>query len=452
MKRKLIHCTTKVNRDAIRRESINGVEHVIISSFTLPDEIVMNGGLYPAEEINKSFHTLERTLAPVEHPQDSDGNYISASDPIAIHDYHAGAFNTNVEKDGNRIKIDKFINVQEAKKTDRGKRLLDRINELETSDSPRPIHTSVGVFLVPQELDKPMTNAEGQEYTWVASDMTFDHDAILLDSVGAAQPHQGVGIGVNGAGDEFEVESFIINEEKQQGYLSRLTDNAEDLSMRELHDKVDDALRGIGLNVTWIEELFEDTVIFSAGEELFTVPYAVDANGIVTIVGIPLPVERNVSFVPKTNSQKGEAMKDLILNALKAAGIEVAEDATEDQLFLKYNELLSANQQTDDDLGEGNDKAEFAEVVTNLLKPLTEKLEGLEVKLNAQSEAEKAQAISAIVNSGKYPGLDADSAALLSADKLKEMATNCGVSYGVSPMVNNSNQDEKFQVSSDLPE
>lgn len=456
MKRKLIQCATKVNREAIKRTNIDGVEHIIISSFTLPENIVMNGGLYPAEEINSSFHTLERTLAPVEHPQDSDGNYISASDPIAIHNYHAGAFNTNVEKDGDRIRIDKFINVQEAMKTERGKRLLDRINEIETNESPRPIHTSVGVFLLPEMLDKPMTNSAGQEYTWVARDMTFDHDAILLDSVGAAQPDQGVGIGVNAEGEKFEIERFTINEKTNktektniQGYLSKLTDNAEDLSMRARHDAVEEALRSVGLNVHWIEDLFEDTVIFSAGEELFTVPYRIDDNGIVTIVGIPLPVERNVSFVPKTNSQ-GEAMKDFILNALKEAGIEV-NDLTDEQIFAKYNEHLQANQQKDDDLGEGNDKAELAAVVANALKPLTDKLDGMQTQLNAQSELDAAKAIDVIVNSGKYPGLDAESAKLLGLEKLKEMAANCGVSYGVSPITNHGKTDEAYEAPSEMP-
>lgn len=451
MKRKLIHCLFKINRDLIRRENVGGVEHVVVTSYTMPNNIVMNNGLYPTEEIDKSFHTLERTLAPVEHPQDSEGNYISASDPIAIHNYHAGAFNTNVTKDGDRIRIDKFINVQEAMKTERGKRLLDRINELETNDNPRPIHTSTGVFLVPEMLDKPMTNDDGQKYLWIAREMTFDHDAILLDSVGAAQPSQGVGMGVNVEGEKVDVESFIINND-EKGYLARLTDNAEDLSMRERHDAVDDALRGVGLNVTWIEELFEDTVIFSAGEELFTVPYAVDANGIVTIVGIPLPVERNVSFIPKTNSQKGEAMKDKILAALKAAGIKVNEDMTEDQMLEAYNEHLLANQQNSDDLGEGNSEADLAVVVANALKPLSEKLDGLQMQLNSQSEIDKEKCITAIVNSGKYVGLDADSAKLLGLEKLKEMAANCGVSYGVSPMVNHGNEDDTFKVSSDMPE
>ena len=155
MKKKImIQCAATVNRDAIRRETIDGVEHIVVTSMTLPGNIVMNGGLYPADEIDSSFHTLERTLAPVEHPQDGNGNFVSANDPQAIHNFHAGAFNANVVKDGNRIKIDKFINVQEAKKTERGKRLLDRINEIETNDNPRPIHTSTGVFLEVEVLDK----------------------------------------------------------------------------------------------------------------------------------------------------------------------------------------------------------------------------------------------------------------------------------------------------------
>ena len=111
MKRKLIHCLFKINRDLIRRETIDGIEHVVVTSYTMPNNIVMNNGLYPTEEIDKSFKTLERTLAPVEHPKNADGKFISASDPVAIHNYHAGAFNMNVEKDGDRIRIDKFINM-----------------------------------------------------------------------------------------------------------------------------------------------------------------------------------------------------------------------------------------------------------------------------------------------------------------------------------------------------
>ena len=160
----MIQCRSLVDKSAIRRESINGVEHIIVESFTLPDNIVMNEIMYPAEEIEDSFLGLERTLAPVEHPTDSNGNFISANDPIAIHGFHAGAFNTNVSRENGRVRIEKKINVQQALKSDKGLRLLDRIDELETNTEPRPIHTSVGVFLTVEELDKPQTNTAGQEF------------------------------------------------------------------------------------------------------------------------------------------------------------------------------------------------------------------------------------------------------------------------------------------------
>lgn len=195
---KLVHCTTTVPSANIRRESINGDEHIVITSFTLPGNIVMNGIMYPQEERDKSYKLLNRTLAPVEHPTDIDGNFVSAYDPTSIHNFHAGAYNDDAEIDGsNRIKINKYVNVKEAKKTEKGKRLLDRIEELETNENGRPIHTSVGLWLDLEELDTPQTNEMGQEYSFIASNFVFDHDAILLDSVGAAQPHQGTGIGIN---------------------------------------------------------------------------------------------------------------------------------------------------------------------------------------------------------------------------------------------------------------
>lgn len=450
-KRIMIQCRSNVKKDAIRRESINGVEHIIVSSMTMPDDIVMNRGLYPAEEINKSFHTLERTLAPVEHPSDNNGQFLSASDPEAIHNFHAGAFNMNVEKEGNRIKVDKYINVQEAQKTDRGLRLLDRINEIETSNDPRPIHTSTGIFLEVEPMGEAMENDDGLEYDWVARNMVFDHDAILLDSVGAAQPHQGVGMAVNGE-DEYEVQSFEVNadeseeEEKTEIKTRDSRTNQDGVSLSELHQKVFEALEKIGLNVMYIEELFDSEVIFQAREELFTVPYRID-NGMVTIVGIPVPVERVVSFNPKQNS-KGEAMKDLILNYFKKHDIEVNDQMTDDELFAKYNEHLQANQETGNDSDDNGASDQIATAIENALKPVADKLESLEGTINAQADKDLEKYAETVANSGKYPGLDADSAKSLGLEKLKEMAANCGSSFGVSPVFNSGSKDDKFDLSS----
>lgn len=207
----MVQCHSVVNRSAISREQINGVEHIIVSSWTLPDNIVMNDVLYPAEEIEAGYETLERTLAPIEHPTNSNGEYISASDPEAIHNFYAGAYNANVSRENGRVHIEKHINVQEALRTDRGKRLLDRINEIETSDNPRPIHTSVALWLTLVKLDKPRTNAAGDQYSMIGRDFIYDHDAVLLDSIGAATPEQGVGMAINSSGQRVGVDRVFID-------------------------------------------------------------------------------------------------------------------------------------------------------------------------------------------------------------------------------------------------
>lgn len=208
---RMVQCQSQINARNISREQINGVEHIIVSSWTLPDDIVMNDVLYPADEIEAGYSSLERTLAPIEHPTNSQGEYISAADPEAIHNFYAGAYNTNVTRENGRVHIEKQINVQEALKTDRGKRLLDRINELETSDKPRPIHTSVGLFLSIEKLDKPRTNAAGDQYSMIGREFEFDHDAILLDSIGAATPEQGVGMAINSSGQRVGVDRVFID-------------------------------------------------------------------------------------------------------------------------------------------------------------------------------------------------------------------------------------------------
>lgn len=210
--RKMVQCISRVNKSNIQRQTIDGIEHIIVSSYTLPDDIVMNDVLYPASEIEKGYRSLERTLAPVEHPMNSQGEYISATDPYAINNYYAGAYNINVSRENGRVHIEKHINVAEALKTDRGKRLLDRINELETSEKPRPIHTSVGVFLEVEKCGgkKKRMNAAGQEYTMIGKSFVFDHDAVLLDSVGAATPEQGVGMAVNNEGHKVSVDRAFV--------------------------------------------------------------------------------------------------------------------------------------------------------------------------------------------------------------------------------------------------
>ena len=431
-KRILIQCSTQVDRNAVTRKTIGGVEHVVISSMTLPDDIVMNGGLYPADEIAKSFMTLERTLAPLEHPFDDSGMFISANDPTSIHNFYAGAFNENVRQENGRIAIDKVINVAEALKTDRGKRLLDRVEELETNSDPRPVHTSVGVFLEVEELDAPQRNTHGDEFTWIARNMFFDHDAILLDSVGAAQPGQGVGMAVNAAGEEIEVQQALV------------TIDAEpdgELSHNEIREALHEAIRQAPINGDWVVDVLDGSVIFESGDQTFTAPYIIDV-AVAKITGLPLPVVRDVSYIPKTN-QENDAMKELMLKALADAGLSVNADISDADLLAKYNALQAPTPPND-----GNQPDDVAAIVANAVKaavqPLTDKVDGLQAKLNEKDDAETTRLADIVGNSDQYKGMDADAAKLLPAETLKSLAANCGGSHGIPlSMVNNSGGDEQ---------
>lgn len=188
-----VNITTKVNSQSIRRETYNGREHLVLTSYTLPANVVMNGGLYTQEQIDAHYKGLEGTLAPLGHPQ-VNGQFVSAFSPEGINAGHIGAWNRNVKKSGNRIYLEKWVDVARANESEGGRELLERVAAIERGEDVPPIHTSVAAFLDQLEPNEQQ-RATGAE--WVADIHGMDHDAILLHEVGAATPEQGVGLMVN---------------------------------------------------------------------------------------------------------------------------------------------------------------------------------------------------------------------------------------------------------------
>lgn len=187
MKQVRVNIRAAVQNAAIRRERRDGRDVVIVPSATLPDGVVMNGIRYPADEIAKSFASLDRTPAPLGHPT-LNGRFVSASDPEGLARGWIGAWNENVRREGGRVLLDKVIDISTAGQLEGGKAVLAAI---EKGD---PIHTSTGLLCNLEALngDQP----DGAKH--IARNMVFDHDAILIGEDGAATPEQGVGMLVNG--------------------------------------------------------------------------------------------------------------------------------------------------------------------------------------------------------------------------------------------------------------
>lgn len=217
MRKAHAHLVTRVNAASIKKEVINGEEHYRIPSATLPDNCVMNQGLYPSDEIEASYKGLEGTPAPLGHPKVGN-QFVPARTAQAINKHWVGAWNENVRREGGRVLLDKVVNIRVANQTEKGRELITAIEQ------QAPIHTSTGL-----ELQVQVGNGEskGKPYTWIARNMQFDHDAILLGEPGAATPEEGVGMFVNAEGDEHEV--FVGNLELTEGDEYTLEAMAEEL-------------------------------------------------------------------------------------------------------------------------------------------------------------------------------------------------------------------------------
>ncbi|EOV9351785.1 hypothetical protein ACN5WC_002531 [Salmonella enterica] len=188
-----IHVNTKVNSQTIRREIYNGREHVVIPSYTLPANVIMNREFYPEAEITANYQSMEGTIAPLGHPT-VDGRNVSAFSPEGLCTNFIGAWNRNVSLKWNRVYSEKWVDVERAMQSPGGQRLMERISSLESGDSSEPIWSSVAVYReqipAPEELKK-------QGADWVVKIHSIDHDAILLDEPPAAGPEKGVGLMVN---------------------------------------------------------------------------------------------------------------------------------------------------------------------------------------------------------------------------------------------------------------
>lgn len=244
-----VNITRVLNTKAAKKEKRNGRDVIVVPSATMPDDVIMNKVKYSAAEIKKSYHTLERTPAPLNHPT-VNGKFVSARDPEGINQGWIGAWNENVRQDKGKVYLDKVIDVEIANQSVNGKRVLEAI------EKGKPVHTSTGLLAYMEDV----TNAK--DHDRVATDIEFDHDAILLDFAGAATPEQGVGLFVNSGGSTEEVE--VVNSIWEDA--DRELDWALDSIVRSLEKKarfpivekikaaITEAFSGLGAEATTNQE------------------------------------------------------------------------------------------------------------------------------------------------------------------------------------------------------
>lgn len=383
-----VNVKTAVNSAKIRHEERGGRDVIIVPSATLPDNVVMNNILYPADEIEKSYKSLERTFAPLGHPM--VGNmYVSALEPEAINGFWVGAHNENVRRENGRVFLDKVIDVEVANRTPAGKSLLDAINKGE------PIHTSTGIWMETEESGKP-------EYAKIARNMVFDHDAILIGEEGAATPSQGVGMMVNANGEEIKA-----------AYKGQTLDAVN--SMLDCYEN----------DVEWSVKNLIDSV-----ERL---EKAKKTAGL---------VEKISSLIAGIFGSKDESQGASALNS----------NANEETKMAITDEQFAALEKKVNDLATNAEKIadSVAEAVKAAVEPLNKTIADLQANAKAKEDAERADLVSKVV-ANKALGLSEDDTKEMSVNALRKMAEKSAPGAAAPIFGANRETGDQNKLSRELP-
>lgn len=380
MKRNRVNVLTVVNSASnITTETIDGKPHIVVRGITpVVDDIVMNRKLYPAAEIEKAYNTLERNPMPLGHPK-VDGKHVSARDVRAVNEYHVGAWLQNVSHEGGKVTGDMYVNRQYAESSEKGKRLINRLDEMLAGTNSDPIHISTGLLYSGIAANG---ESKGKKYNEIATNMMFDHVAVLLDEPGAGTPEEGVGIFVNAEGDEVEIE--VVNLEEST-----------------IPDQQDPAFK------TFFNQL---KAFFGANSD--------------------------------STQKETDPMKELIVNALKAKGKSV-DGKTDAELMDAYNQMLAENADIKEETPEAkaarekkeaddkktNEQTTNSEEMPAWAKTLTEQVMALNSQINANSESEKASMRAAV--KAKF-GMTDIAVNALDGEPLNELFAKCQTSTGLN--------------------
>ncbi|EMX8695504.1 DUF2213 domain-containing protein [Klebsiella michiganensis] len=461
MKRNRVNVLTVVNSASnITTETIDGKPHIVVRGITpVVDDIVMNRKLYPAAEIEKAYNTLERNPMPLGHPK-VDGKHVSARDVRAVNEYHVGAWLQNVSHKDGKVTGDMYVNRQYAESSEKGKRLINRLDEMIAGTNSEPIHISTGLLYSGIAANG---ESKGKKYNEIATNMMFDHVAVLLDEPGAGTPSEGVGIFVNSEGEEVEIEVALLSDAAdctREGLLNKTKfffTNASNFSFDDIQRAISDKLHEGRADDKWLwpESVWPDNFIYRDEAKYFKQKYLIDDDGKAVFVGEPVEVVRKpIEYEIKTNGEN-DPMKELIINALQAAG-KPTEGKSDAELMDAYNQLAAekaaAKKDGGDEIDPATGKPKKKEQASNSeeapawFKPFADDLAAVKSGLAVNADKEKGEKRAAV--KAKF-GLDDLAVNALDGAALDGLFAQCQTSTGLNGAFRPVNNNDSF---SEMPE
>lgn len=294
MKKTRVNILTAINAASvtINRTEIDGEKYAIIKNVLwMTDGVVLNGGLYAAEDNEKGYPSMDGRLMPFRHPE-VNGEYVaisqldSADVAVALGKHYGGVHAQNVRKAGSDYFVDVMINERVANAHEDGVLLLDWVSKVENGEKPDPIHMSTGLM-----TNRVQANGEsrGKKYTWRAANQAYDHLAILFHENGAGGDD--IAIAVNC--------EMVINSKLDEANEDALDDSyGEKLAI--LSEAVKERF-ATSDSYAYVQDFDDRALIYVTPEGTYTIDYHYEGDNPI-LTGESKVVTVETSYKVKTNS------------------------------------------------------------------------------------------------------------------------------------------------------
>ena len=245
--------------------------------------------LHEIAELGKFPESWNGRPVVIYHPEDEDGNPISANSPEVVDKVTVGrVYNTTVED--NKLKAEVWFD--EDKLNSVSPEILEDINET------KEVEVSLGMF-TENKMEKGVY--EEEEYIGVAMNHRPDHLAILPDQVGACSCKDGCGLGANKKDEDMKPYE-MISKLCLAGYAINQIGNHSEQGYQEKMSMVYDKLRSLdsGNIYCYLEEMYDDSLIYSKNgdndRKMYKQTYKIE-SGKIEFVGEPIEVHKKVEYV-----------------------------------------------------------------------------------------------------------------------------------------------------------
>lgn len=305
----------------IRTENINGTDYLIVPVVMLVEGVHHGSGgplLYTADELEACVNEWNGMPVTVGHPQDQEGNYISARYPGVLKSIVGQVYNPKMQ--GNKLTAECWIDITTLKTVSE--------DAFEYIKEKKALEVSTGVFT--QEVGKK-GEFDGEEYRAIATNITPDHLALLPGEEGACNWEDGCGIRNNKMKTK-EMKTKEIKTNTKPAVIDKdallaeflerkagihLTSN--EASFGNIIDSIYQQLNLMDTEVSYyyLEEVYDGYFIYcavnrrSSEKKMYRQSYSVSTQGIVALSGDPIQVRKEVSYITmtRTNFKNKSEMK-----------------------------------------------------------------------------------------------------------------------------------------------